>query len=264
MAADEARSRAAMFDANNRLAFDRPVDEAARAWWLARFFEPQGLTPEEMGNAIIRSVGTEKSIRYEFIEGVGQAFRLRVEGRFVDGSQIWFVERILSLAGGVFDADEMFIPEGHRLFGRGRLLMLDLIRLADRLGVERVQVHARKAGRYAWLRMGFVPDEGSWRDMRGELVRELFRVERDLGTDRVAALLRQVATGKPEIAGVLAALSDPVPSSSFKSDGKPVLVPLGKALFLDAVGDWSGEFDLRGEGRIALAETYARSIADDL
>ncbi len=31
MTGDEARSRAAMFDANSRLAFDRPVDEAARA-----------------------------------------------------------------------------------------------------------------------------------------------------------------------------------------------------------------------------------------
>lgn len=263
MTGDEARSRAAMFDANNRLAFDRPVDEAARAWWLARFFDPHGLTPEGMGDLLTRSVSQEKLTRYDFIDGIGQAFRIRVEGRFVDGSQIWFVERTLSLAGGVFDADEMFIPDGEARFGRGRRLMLDLIRLAERLGVERIKVEARKIGRYAWLRMGFVPDEGSWRDMRGVLVRELFRVERELGADKVTALLRQIATGKPEIAGVLAALTDPVPSIALIEYGRPVTVPLGKALFIDAVGDWSGEFEIRGEGRIALAAAYVEGVTDE-
>ena len=263
MAEDEAAARTAMFDPNNRLAFDRPVDPAARAWWLARFFEPHGLTPEGMGDLLMRSVTQEKLTRYDFIDGIGQAFRIRVEGRFVDGSQIWFVERTLSLAGGVFDADEMLIPDGDARFGRGRRLMLDLIRLAEQLGVERIKVQARRVGRYAWLRMGFVPDEGSWRDMRGTLIRELFRFERELGAAKVAALLRQIGTGKPDIAGVLAALTDPVPSIALIDHGRPVIVPLGKALFIDAVADWSGEFEVHGEGRIALAEASVRSIADE-
>ena len=263
MAGNGADLRAAMFEPNNRLAFDRPVDEAARAWWLARFFEPHGLTPEGMGGIITRSVTREKLTRYGFIDGVGQAFRLRVEGRFVDGSEIWFVDRTLSLAGGFFDADEMFIPEELNRFGRGRRPMLDLIRLAELLNVDRIKVQSRRIGRYAWLRMGFAPDEGSWKDMRGVLVHELFRVERELGADKVAALLRQIATGRPEIAGVLAALTNPVPSKVLVENGLPVTVPLGKALFLDAVGDWSGEFDLRGEGRLALAEDDAGGVVHE-
>ena len=240
-------TRAAMFEPGNRR--------------LA--FEPHGLTPEGMGALITRSVAEEKAIRYDFIDGIGQAFRLRVEGRFLDGSQVWFVERTLSLAGGIFDADEMFIPEGQRSFGRGRRLMLDLVRLAALLDVERIAVQARKVGRYAWLRMGFVPDEGSWRDMRGTIVRELFRVDDEVGPERVAALVRQVATGRPEVAGVLAALTVPLPSTALRADGRPVMVPLGKALFIDAVGDWSGAVDVQGEGGIALAEAYAGSHADD-
>ncbi len=216
-----------------------------------------------MGDIITRSVTQEKLTRYGFIDGVGQAFRLRVEGRFVDGSEIWFVDRTLSLAGGFFDADEMFIPEELNRFGRGRRPMLDLIRLAELLNVDRIKVQSRRIGRYAWLRMGFVTDEGSWKDMRGILVHELFRVERELGADKVAALLRQIATGRPEIAGVLAALTNPVPSKVLVENGLPVTVPLGKALFLDAVGDWSGEFDLRGEGRLALAEDDAGGIVHE-
>ena len=149
MAGNGADLRAAMFEPNNRLAFDRPVDEAARAWWLARFFELHGLTPEGMGDIITRSVTREKLTRYGFIDGVGQAFRLRVEGRFVDGSEIWFVDRTLSLAGGFFDADEMFIPEELNRFGRGRRPMLDLIRLAELLNVDRIKVQSRRIGRYA-------------------------------------------------------------------------------------------------------------------
>lgn len=99
--------------------------------------------------------------------------------------------------------------------------------------------------------------------MRGDLMRELFRVEHELGGEKVAALLRQIGTGKPEIAGVLAALTDPVSSRMLREHGLPVTVPLGKALFLDAVGDWSGEFDLRGEDRVALAEAYAGGVVDE-
>lgn len=251
MAGDGAR--AAMFEANNRLGFDHPVDEVARAWWLARFFEPHGLTPEGMGDLLTRSVTRDKTIRHDFIDGIGQAFRLRVQGRFADGSEVWFVERTLSLSGRAFEADEMFIPEKGRALGRGRRLMLDLIRAADMLGIERIKVQARRIGRYAWLRMGFAPDDGSWRDMRGTLIREIFRLERDIGVEKAAALVRQVAMGRSEIAVVLAALDDPVPSLTLRAEGAPVIVPLGKALFLDAVGDWSGEFDVRGEGTVALA-----------
>lgn len=263
MTGDEARSRAAMFDANNRLAFDRPVDEAARAWWLARFFDPLGLTPEGMGDALTRSLPRDKHIRYRFIDGVGQAFCLRVEGSFADGGELWFVERTLSLGGGAFDADEMFVPSSDRKSGHGRRLMLDLIDLSTKLGVDRIKVQARKVGRYAWLRMGFKPDAGSWRDMRGALVGELFRVENQIGVEKVAGLVRQIVTGPPDTAGVLAALTDPVPSRILKERSRPVIVPLGKALFLDTVGDWSGEFDVRDSDDLTLARAYAETSRND-
>lgn len=59
---------------------------------------------------------------------------------------------------------------------------------------------------------------------------------------------------------MLAALTDPVPSKILMEHGLPVTVPLGKALLLNAVEDWSGEFDLRGEGRLALAEDHAGGV----
>lgn len=263
MAGDGADPRAAMFEPNNRLAFDRPVEEAARAWWLARFFEPHGLTPEGMGLAVTRSLPQDKHVRYRFIDGPGEAFCVRVEGNFADNAELWFVERTLSLKGGAFQANEVFVASPHRRGGYGRRLMSDLIAMSERLGIDRIRVEARDIGRYAWLRMGFRPDDRSWRDMRPDLLAELFRIEAEIGSQKAEKLIRQIVMGPSDVANVLAALTDPVPSRKLYERSEPMIVPLGKALFLDAARDWDGEFDLKSAVAMTLARAYIAEGGQD-
>lgn len=251
------RLRDAMFRDGNRVSFARPVDEAGRAWWLERFYDRFGLTPENMGDLITRSVLTGKAIRYDFIDGLGEAFALRVEGRFSDEGAVWFVERTLNLSGSVFNADEMFIPDADAGGGRGRRLMADLIETSAQVGISRITLQARQIGRYAWLRMGFRPDAGSWTDLRRTLLTEIYRFEEELGRDMTGELARRIAHGRPETANFLAGLEMDVPSTRLRDEtGRPVRVPLGKALFLELAGDWSGEFNLGEKDMERIAKAY--------
>ena len=239
------RLRTSMFESGNRVSFERPVDQVGRDWWLDRFYDRFDLTPEDMGDRITRSVLEGKSIRYGFIDGVGEAFALRVEGKFQDQGEIWFVERTLDLRGNVFNADEMFIPEVDAEQGRGSKLMGDLIATAKEIEISRISLQARAIGRYAWLKMGFKPDEGSWRDLQRTLLKEIFTFEDDLGRDVVNDLARRIAQGRGETANFLAGLKAEVPSPRLRDGrGRPQMVPLGKALFLDLAGDWSGEYNV--------------------
>jgi len=252
-----------MFEDSNRIRFERPVDQNGRRWWTRRFFDPFGLTPEGMGDLITKSAAGEKSIIYHYVDGIGEKFALRVEGRFYDGASIWFVERTLELQGRFFNADEMFIPDIDAGFGRGRPLMKDLIDAGRTIEIERIKIQAQNIGRYAWLRMGFVPDEGSWRSIQADGTRFIQLYEKRLGTRFVTDLTRQILSGRPETAVFLAGLSQPVPSRQlFDREGRPLDVPLGKAIFLEGCGNWTGEFDLKDPDVLKIADDYARSIGD--
>jgi hypothetical protein len=258
------RFRRSMFETGNRVRFKRPVDEAGQAWWLERFYDKYDLTPEQMGDLITRSVLTAKSIEYAFIDGIGEAFALRVEGRFSDQGEVWFVERTLNLRGNVFNADEMFVPDADAGSGRGSRLMADLIAASKQLDIARITLQARQIGRYAWLRMGFRPDNGSWFDLRRTLLTEIFRFEGRLGTELTNELARRIAHGSPETANFLAGLEIEVPSTRLRDDlGRPVEVPLGKALFLDLAGDWSGEYAIEGKDMKKIADISTGGGNDD-
>ena len=63
-----------MFEDNNRLRFERPVDEAFKRWWVEKFYEPFGLTPENMADRITRGAPGDKSIAYHFIDARKESF----------------------------------------------------------------------------------------------------------------------------------------------------------------------------------------------
>ncbi|HMK89813.1 MAG TPA: GNAT family N-acetyltransferase [Methylocystis sp.] len=253
-----------MFQNANRIKFNRPVDEAGRAWWIERFYGPFGLTPEGMGDLITKSAVGDKLIIYDFIDGMGHAFRLRVEGSLSGPGEVWFVERTFELSGNLFNADEMFVADKIRGAGLGRRLMGDLIEACETLQVDRIKIQARNIGRYAWLRMGFRPDMGSWIEMRKNLIDALLRFEEALGRDAAWRTAEMVAKGGPETANVVASLEEPVPSRQLlDSFMRPVQVPLGKALLLEWTGDWSGEFMLADPEMKRIATKYLREDAGD-
>jgi hypothetical protein len=104
---EDDRFRSQMFEGTNKLRFERPVDDASRRWWLEKFYDTFGLTPEDMADRISRSAPGDKSAVYHFIDGSREAFSLRVSGDFPGTQEFWFAHRDLDLKGAAFNAEGM-------------------------------------------------------------------------------------------------------------------------------------------------------------
>jgi GNAT superfamily N-acetyltransferase len=206
------RFRSQMFESGNRLRFERPVDDAGRQWWLAKFYDPFELTPEGMADRLTKSAAGSKSAVFHYIDGGKETFSLRVDGDFPGTEEFWYAQRSLELKGSAFGADGMFVSEGAQGMGRGRVLMGDLIDTAKLIGVERITLQAEKIGRYAWIKMGFLPDAGSWAHLKKDALSFILSHESLLGATLTNDLVRQVHKGGPEAARTLAFVEIPVPS----------------------------------------------------
>ena len=245
-----------VFADSNRLRFEMRVDEIARQWWRTRFLDPFGLTPEDVGDALSRSWSGDKRMTVTQFDGETERFSIRVDGAFGDGD-FWFHARTLDLSGPVINADRLFISEGRRGQRHGRRFMGDLIQFAQRIGIATLRLDAEHIGRYAWLRVGFVPDRGSWLRLRIEPTHRLAMALPDLGERRYLEVLAMIRSAGPEGARDLAALTEAVDSNElFGADGRPEKVPLGRALFLETGSNWSGEADLTDGATLAVIEHY--------
>lgn len=253
---DDDQTNDRIFADGNRLHYDVPVDPVARQWWRDHFLARYGLTPEDVGDALSRSWPGDKRMIVTQFDGEAQRFSIRVEGTFGDGD-FWFHARTLDLSGPVINADRMFISEGRRSQRHGRRFMGDLVRFARLIGVSTIRLDAEHIGRYAWLRVGFVPDRGSWIRLKIELSHRLAVALPDLGERRYLDVLAMIQSPSPERARELASLGDAVNSRElFAPDGKPEKVPLGRALFLEIGSGWSGELDLADPGTQSVIEQY--------
>ena len=245
-----------IFTDGNRIRFETIVDQAAQQWWHDRFVAHHGLTPEDVGDALSASWPGEKRMSVTQFDGRTERFSIRVEGAFGDGD-FWFHARTLDLSGPVINADRMFISEGRRSQGHGRRFMGDLVRFADLIGVSTIRLDAEHIGRYAWLRVGFVPDRGSWGRLKIELTHRLAMALPNLGERRYLDVLAIIRSPSPDSARELASLTDPVDSLElFTEGGKPEKVPLGRALFLEVGSNWSGELDLADPPTRQVMELY--------
>jgi hypothetical protein len=158
----------------------------------------------------------------------------------------------------------MFISEGQRSHRHGRRFMGDLVRFARSIDIFCIRLDAEHIGRYAWLRVGFVPDRGSWSRLKVELTHRLTLALPDLGERRYLDILGMIRSPAPERARDLASLTDPVASNElFREDGKPEIVPLGRALFLEIRSNWSGELDLADSDTLLVIERYIDSDHHD-
>jgi hypothetical protein len=165
-------------------------------------------------------------------------------------------QRSLDLKGSAFNADGMFISEGVQGMGRGRALMGDLIDVAKLIGVDRIALQAHNIGRYAWIRMGFLPDAGSWAQLKREALSFVLSQSSRLGASATNELVRRINEGGPEAARTLAAMTTLVPSRELPNRYEPALVPLGKAFFLEYGSDWYGSLDLRDREAMKLVASY--------
>jgi GNAT superfamily N-acetyltransferase len=250
------RFKSQMFENGNRLRFERPVDDAGRQWWLAKFYDPFELTPEGMADRLTKSTAGSKSAVFHYIDGGKETFSLRIDGDFPGTEEFWYAQRSLDLKGSAFGADGMFVSEGAQGMGRGRALMGYLIDTAKLIDVERITLRAEKIGRYAWIKMGFLPDAGSWAHLKKDALSFILSHESLLGAALTNDLVRQVHKGGPEAARTLAFVEIPVPSRDLAARYEPPLVPFGRAFFLEIATDWHGTLDLRDEATMKLVASY--------
>ena len=157
-----------MFEDNNRLRFERPVDEASKQWWIKKFYETFDLTPEGMADRITRSAPGEKSTAYHFIDAAKESFSLRIDGDFPGSQEFWFAHRELDLKGSAFNAEGMDISDVMQGRGYGRALMGDLVDTGKLIGIDSIRLRAERVGRYVWVKMGFLPTGDAWRQMKLE------------------------------------------------------------------------------------------------
>jgi len=251
------QSSSSPFRSTNRIRFDVAVDEAAEAWWRSEF---KDLTPEGVGDLLSASWGGDKQMAVTELDPVRGRFGIQVTGIWTAGD-FWFHHRTMDMSGKIATAEKMVLPLGRQREGTGRALMGDLIRTAEQLGLDRIRLDAEDVGRYVWLRIGFVPDRGSWRAMQVDLKARASDMLPHLGSKRFLEILNMIADGNPEVARDLASMKDPVPSRErWLSDGSADLVPLGRALFLETGARWSGELDLRDPVSVALAQAYVSEV----
>jgi GNAT superfamily N-acetyltransferase len=243
------------FEDNNRLRFERPVDEASKQWRIKRFYETFDLTPESMADRITRSAPGEKSIAYHFINAAKESFSLRIDGDFPGSQEFWFAHRELDLKGSAFNAEVMDISDAMQGKGYGRALMGDLVDTGILIGLDRIKLRAERVGRYVWVKMGFLPTEDAWRQMKLEAY-DFILTHQALLEPKAMELLKRVHDGGPNMVRTLASIEVEVPSRDVPARLGPKLMPFGKAFFLEAASPWSGFLNLRDDGSMKLVESY--------
>ena len=103
-------------------------------------------------------------------------------------------------------AEEMFLSPDRRDQGLGRKFMQDAQRLCLDLGLDAIRLAAADVGRYAWLRCGFLPDQGSWETIRLAMMPKLIELQEHLSSEtynRALALLRDRNVGTARLIATL-------------------------------------------------------------
>ena len=138
------------------------------------------------------------------------------------------------------------------------MLMADLVDTAQRMGIKTITIEAQHVGRYAWARLGFVPDVTPWRSVRADARRRLFMAKGEL-----LEAYRTILDGEnPKLIREVASWRDPVTSlEEFDEMALPKKVPLGQALLLEIPGQWHGSFDLDDKETMVIFRDYVeRSV----
>jgi hypothetical protein len=246
------------FSGSNWLTFTPPWSEAEVGWWRDHMFKPHGLYPDDLGELLSASIVGNKLVTLSDLDVRDDSFVIRVTGRANETGEAWWHQRRLDLRGQIFEAQRMIIPLEDQQKGRGRLLMADLVDTAARLGIRQITVEAQDVGRYAWARLGFVPDRGSWNfQIRIEARRRLLRSRGEIEPSLFSAYLDTLDGEDPLLIRQVAEWNVPVDSlRDFDENGNPAKIAIGKALLLETGAQWYGVFDLDDEETMNIFKRY--------
>lgn len=152
----------------------------------------------------------------------------------------------------------IFIPSASSSSqGEGHLkpLFTQLVRFAQTLNMERLELHASEVGRYAWARYGFIPYSNTWNSMRRQIL-EMGRDEFGVSGIVLTQLEEMCGDENPRAIRRIAALQHPEIETPLLREEERYL-PLGKALLMHRHKNmWLGTLNLANKADVDYALTY--------
>ncbi|WP_416355818.1 GNAT family N-acetyltransferase [Aureimonas phyllosphaerae] len=252
---EDRRMQSSWFSNTNRIRFDFSPTKEIEDWWKEHMFDPHGLTPEALAERFTASWADHRQIEFKTIDPDRPEISFSVHDSSGDAT-VWLVDRCIDLDGKFVEALRMAVADDWQFEGIGRRLMKNAVDTGLFLGCDRIRLDADDVGRYSWVRMGFVPDRGSWRSIREACIRSLMQFSQTLGPARTQEIVMMLMSNDPKTMRLIADLKDPVEEPRLRRRGglEPQVVPLGKAMLLGDCPIWAGEFDLRDATSLSLME----------
>jgi hypothetical protein len=244
------RRRTGMFEPTERITFRTQIAEVDKDWWVSEFYDRHGLTPENIGDRLSDAWPGKKSMTVSELDGLKKSFEIRFQGSFGDGT-FWAHDRILDITGGVLRAEGMTIPLPQQKQGLGRAFMQNAADLCLSIGIDKIHLAADDIGRYAWIRCGFLPEQGSWDTLRRSMMPKLIELKEDLPAERFSEIMDMLLDRRPTTARLIAGLRDPVRSQVPTEQGD-MFVAVGRVLFLDGGATWQGDLNLTDKESMLL------------
>lgn len=252
----------ARFVDSNRMSFRPSWTQAQVAWWRERMLRPYAMYPDDLGEALSRSMDGPKAFVIAELDVARDSFVVMVDGPIGRGGELWFTRRKLDLRGRVFEAQRMDVPRGSQGLGRGRLLMADLVETARLLDIPTIEIEAQDIGRYAWARFGFLPDRTAWNYQIKIAARpRLVAALPEIGEARFAYCSRVLDGTDPALVRDVASWNDAVTSREGRFDREPETTTLGRALLLETQAQWYGSFDLRDPETMSVYRAYVKDAS---
>jgi GNAT superfamily N-acetyltransferase len=246
------------FQSNHFITFEPEPTPEARRWWLnkaealASAMPDDGvpLAPEFLARALIDGFSSVTEHCRVAVRRETEDLAFESSGTLEDGAS-WLSAQVLDFADGALWKGLTDIPPQWQGYGLSRSLMRNAYRVARLLGLTSIKLRAIEIGSYAWLRYGFRPDDESWEGpLKADIATRLAELlaVRAVGETARARVLRFLGGDDPALANAIAAERQLVPSLRRGPDGRPVLVPLGRALIAEANGgrgcSWQGTLAL--------------------
>lgn len=127
--------------------------------------------------------------------------------------------------------------------------MINLIELGRKIGLESIDIEAEDIGRYAWLSMGFLPDETSWRFWIALCLAQ-GEIDEETHSAVAAVLAQKDRRAVRDLLVFTQSVSGPGPQ------GTNTFVSLCKAIMLHQGIRWLGAFSFRDTQGLELFDTY--------
>ncbi|WP_456679494.1 hypothetical protein [Bradyrhizobium sp. S3.7.6] len=145
-------------------------DKAKADRFVDTWDEKVGMTPAEFKDHFLGGINANMSID---IENDG---RWNISGEVLNaaGRRIGTYTRYIDIRNKTAESSYFALDRGNTRGDLGKKMLAGNIELYQKLGVERVKVHANiDVGGYAWAKYGYVPDRSSWSSLSSDILDKL-------------------------------------------------------------------------------------------